>query len=115
MSSRLNLQAWFGRVGIYLFAQLLQGRMTPGVQVLDAGCESGRNLIYFLRSGSDVCGVDQSSEAIAQVRALAAALSPQLSADHFRVEAVESLSFADQSFDLVISSAVLHFAQDEEH
>jgi tellurite methyltransferase len=115
MNSHLNLQEWFGGIDIYLFDQLLKGRITPQMKVLDAGCGSGRNLIYFLRSGSDVCGVDQSSEAIVQVRALAAALSPQLSADHFRVEAVERLSFADQSFELVISSAVLHFAQDEEH
>jgi SAM-dependent methyltransferase len=43
------------------------------------------------------------------------ALAPHLPADNFRVEAVEAMSFGDEGFDLVISSAVLHFARDEEH
>jgi SAM-dependent methyltransferase len=34
------------------------------MRVLDAGCGGGRNLIYFLRCGYDVCGVDLSTEAI---------------------------------------------------
>jgi SAM-dependent methyltransferase len=108
------LQEWFGQIDIYLFDQLLKGRITPRMRLLDAGCGGGRNLIYFLRCGFDVCGVDQSREAIAQVRATASALAPQLSVDNFRVEPVEQMSFPDESFDVVISSAVLHFARDEE-
>ena len=110
----LNLQEWFGQIDIYLFDQLLKGRITPRMRVLDAGCGGGRNLIYFLRSGYDVCGVDQSREAIAQVRSIASTLATQLPGDNFRVEPVERMSFADESFDVVISSAVLHFAKDEE-
>jgi ubiquinone/menaquinone biosynthesis C-methylase UbiE len=34
--------------------------------------------------------------------------------DNFRVEAVERMSFEDTSFDVVLSSAVLHFARDGE-
>ena len=34
---------------------------------------------------------------------------------NFRVEAVESLSFNDADFDVVLSSAVLHFARDSAH
>jgi SAM-dependent methyltransferase len=110
----LNLQEWFGQIDIYLFDQLLKGRFTNRMRVLDAGCGGGRNLIYFLRCGYDVCAVDQSGEAIAQVRATASALAPQLPVHNFRVEPVERMSFADESFDVVISSAVLHFARDEE-
>src|SRR5205085_6477367 len=65
--------------------------------------------------GFDVCSVDQSAESIAQVRALAASLAPNLTTNNFRVEPVEKLSFPDADFDVVISSAVLHFALDEEH
>lgn len=115
MTSPINLQEWFGQIDVYLFDQLLKGRLTPQMRVLDAGCGGGRNLIYFLRSGFHVCGVDQSSEAIAHVRLLAATLAPRLPAGNFRVESVESMSFADSGFDVVISSAVLHFARDEEH
>jgi tellurite methyltransferase len=115
MTPPLNLQEWFGQMDIYLFDQLLKGRFNPRMRVLDAGCGGGRNLIYFLRCGYDVCGVDLSTEAIAHVRALASGLAPHLPADNFRVEAVEGMSFADAGFDVVISSAVLHFARDEEH
>jgi tellurite methyltransferase len=115
MTPHLNLQEWFGQVDIYLFDQLLKGRFNPRMRVLDAGCGGGRNLIYFLRCGYDVCGVDLSNEAIAHVRALASGLAPHLPADNFRVEAVEEMSFADAGFDVVLSSAVLHFARDEEH
>ena len=115
MTPHLNLQEWFGQIDIYLFDQLLKGRFDPRMRVLDAGCGGGRNLIYFLRCGYDVYGVDLSTEAVAHVRALASGLAPHLPADNFRVEAVEAMSFADASFELVISSAVLHFARDEEH
>jgi tellurite methyltransferase len=114
-TSNLNPQELFGGIDIYLFDQLLKGRLNPQMQLLDAGCGEGRNLTFFLRSGYPVCGVDQSSASIAAVRTLAARLAPQLPANNFRVEAVEEMSFAESSFDFVISSAVLHFARDENH
>jgi len=115
MQSNLNLQEWFGGIDIYLFDQLLKGRLKPGTRVLDAGCGSGRNLVYLLRSGYEVFAVDESEEAIRQVRQLASTLSPQLSPDNFRTEPVEHLSFPGAAFDVIVSSAVLHFARSEEH
>jgi tellurite methyltransferase len=115
MNTYINPQELFGQIDIYLFDQLLKGRLTPQMQVLDAGCGGGRNLIYFLRSGFNVFGVDRSIDAIAQVRAFAIKLAPHLPVDNFRVEPVEEMSFTDASFDYVISSAVLHFAKDEGH
>lgn len=111
----MTLREQFGEIDIYLFDQLLKGRFTPRMRVLDAGCGGGRNLIYFLREGYDACGVDQSREAVAHVRALASTLAPHLPVDNFRTEPVEKMTFANESFDVVISSAVLHFARDEEH
>ncbi len=115
MTSPSDLQEQFGSIDIYLFDQLLKGRLTPEMRVLDAGCGGGRNLVYFFRSGFDVSGVDQSSEAVAQIRSLAAHLAPHLPTDDFRVAAIEQMPFDDESFDVVISSAVLHFARDEAH
>src|SRR5688572_28639384 len=93
-----DLQEWFGGIDIYLFDQLLKGRIVPGMRVLDAGCGAGRNLVYFLRSGYEVFGVDESAQQIAQVRKLAAALAPHLPAENFWVGAVERLSadYAEQ-------------------
>jgi tellurite methyltransferase len=113
MQSQLSLQEWFGSIDIYLFDQLLKGRFVPGMRVFDAGCGSGRNLIYFLRSGYEVFGIDESAGAIAQTRRLAAELAPHLPAENFRVEPVERLSADYADFDVVLSSAVLHFARDE--
>jgi tellurite methyltransferase len=104
------LREEFGDIDIYLFDQLLRGRLKPGMRVLDVGCGGGRNLVYLLRHGFDVAGVDQDPEAVAQVRALAARLAPSLPPDRFRVEAIEALSFPAASADVVIASAVLHFA-----
>jgi SAM-dependent methyltransferase len=111
----MNLREWFGGIDIYLFDLLLKGRITPEMKLLDAGCGGGRNLTYFFKTGFDVSGVDQSAAAIAEIRSLSAALAPNLPAENFRIEAVEKMSFADSTFDVVLSSAVLHFARDENH
>lgn len=115
MQPSTNLQDWFGGIDIYLFDLLLKGRITPQMKLLDAGCGGGRNLTYFFRTGFDVSGVDQSPAAIAEIRSLAAVLAPNLSTENFGVERVEQMSFGDATFDVVLSSAVLHFARDEEH
>lgn len=109
------LQEQFGQIDIYLFDQLLRGRIVPGMRVLDAGCGSGRNLIYFLREGYDVFGVDADPHAVEYTRRLARSLAPALPAANFRVEALESMAFPDAFADSVLSSAVLHFARSDEH
>ncbi|WP_103104918.1 class I SAM-dependent methyltransferase [Brevibacillus reuszeri] len=111
----MNLAEQFGNIDIYLFDQLLKGRITKDMRILDAGCGSGRNLVYFLRNGYTVHAVDRSEEAIRAVRQLGATLAPDWSEEQARVEAVERMSFASESFDFVISNAVLHFAEDEAH
>jgi SAM-dependent methyltransferase len=108
-----SLQDQFGNIDIYLFDQLLRGRIAPGMRILDAGCGSGRNIVYLLRSGYDVFGVDGDPDAVASVRKLAGELAPELSAEHFRVEAIESMTFPDSFADCVLSNAVLHFARDD--
>jgi SAM-dependent methyltransferase len=115
MTSQLGLQEWFGSIDIYVFDQLPERQHHFPDARADAGCGGGRNLIHFLRSRYDIYGVDQSSWAVLQARALASSLAPHLPADNFRVELIEELSFADAIFDVVISSAVLHFARNEEH
>jgi SAM-dependent methyltransferase len=103
----------FGQIDIYLLDQLLRGRIAPGMRVLDAGCGTGRNLVYLLREGYEVFGADTSAAAITNVRGLAARLAPALPEDNFRAEALGALSFPKQFVDAVICSAVLHFAIDD--
>jgi len=111
----MTLHEQFGSIDIYLFDQLLRGRLQPGMSLLDAGCGGGRNLVYFLRNGFKVYGVDQSATAIVQAKSLATELLNDIESDQFRVENVDRMSFSNETFDVVLSSAVLHFANDEEH
>ena len=108
-----DLREQFGAIDIYLFDQLLRGRIRQGMRVLDAGCGSGRNIVYFLRSDYDVWGADADPAAIHAVRRLAAALAPRLPAGNFHEEPIEQMTFPDGFSDVVISSAVLHFARDD--
>ena len=115
MSTGSDLQHQFGGIDIYLFDQLLRGRIRPGTRVVDAGCGSGRNLVFFLREGYEVFATDADLPSIEGVRRLAAELAPQLPDSNFRFEPVEHMSFDDGMADVVISSAVLHFARDDRH
>ncbi|HVT97356.1 MAG TPA: class I SAM-dependent methyltransferase, partial [Acidobacteriaceae bacterium] len=72
-------------------------------------------LIYLLREGYEVYAADADPQAVDKVRSMARQLAPPLPASNFRVEAVEHLSFDDGCADVVISSAVLHFARDDAH
>ena len=109
-----DLREQFGDIDIYLFDQLLRQRIAPGMRVLDVGCGAGRNLVYLLRSGYEVFGVDGDASAIQAVRQLASRVAPQLPPDNFRVETIERMTFPDAFADVVLSSAVLHFAHDDE-
>ena len=110
-----DLPSLFGPIDIYLFDQILRGRIEPGMTIFDAGCGQGRNLVFFLREGYDVYGVDPAQSAVEAVQDLAGRLAPRLPPSNFRAEQIESNSFADGCADVVVSSAVLHFARDEQH
>lgn len=105
----------FGGIDIYLFDQLLRGRITSSMRVLDAGCGGGRNMVYLLRAGLSVCGIDEDRAAVEAARAQAEELGVTDASTRIVEGAVDALPWADASFDVVISSAVLHFARDDAH
>jgi SAM-dependent methyltransferase len=110
-----ELRSQFGDIDIYLFDQILRGRFDARTRVLDAGCGDGRNLIYLLQHGVTCYGVDEDAAAIEVMRRTASRLAPQVPADNFVVASIDQLPHADGSMDVVLASAVLHFARDEEH
>ena len=110
-----NLRQLYGDIDIYLFDQLLKGTYNRCQKVLDIGCGGGRNLFYFLQNSYEVYGIDPNPEAVEAVKSLSANLAPGNPTSNFIVAAAENMTFADGSFDLAISSAVLHFAQSHEH
>ena len=110
-----DLATEFGGIDVYLFDQLQKGRIGATDRVLDAGCGSGRNTYYLLTQGVDVFGVDSNPSAVAGLRELAAEHGRAADEDHFRVEPLEALTLESAKFDVVICSAVLHFARDDQH
>jgi SAM-dependent methyltransferase len=80
-----------------------------GKRCLDAGCGGGRYSIAMARLGAEqVIGCDVSSEGILDCRRRAREI-PTVS---FEEASVLNLPFADQSFDFVCSSGVLHHTPD---
>jgi len=108
-----DLHEQFGDIDIYLFDQILKGRIARGMRVMDAGCGGGRNLVYLMRAGYEVFGTDADPGAVAATRRLAGMLAPSLPPENFRAEPLEAGSLPDAFADVVLSSAVLHFAADD--
>jgi tellurite methyltransferase len=100
-----------GNTDIYLIDQIMKGRYTASDVILDAGAGGGRNLEWFVQKGCRVFGTDRDPMAIEALKNA----YPGLPEDRFQVASVEALPFPDAFFNHIISSAVLHFAEDEQH
>lgn len=99
-----------GNVDIYVIDQILKGRYKPGQTILDAGCGSGRNLKWFYKNDFNIYGIDIDAQRIA----LAKEQYPKAS-ESFIIGELDNLPYEEHSFDHILCSAVLHFAQSETH
>ncbi|MDI1321569.1 MAG: class I SAM-dependent methyltransferase [Algoriphagus sp.] len=108
-----ELNRLLGNIDIYLLDQILKGRFTSDMKILDAGCGEGRNAVYFINSGFQIFGIDENELAIQYIRYLSKSLKPDYDAHRFQVGKLEEIPFHTSAFDAVICSAVLHFATDE--
>jgi ubiquinone/menaquinone biosynthesis C-methylase UbiE len=115
MGWRYDLMVWF--FDTFLLRGTLQkfphgtadlAQLQPGEAVLDVGCGTGAlALIARQRVGATghVSGIDPSVQMIARARRKAARRG--LAID-FQVGVIERLAFPDQSFDVVLSSFMMH-------
>ena len=108
-----QLNSLLGNIDIYLLDQILKGRFNKDMKILDAGCGEGRNCIYFLHQGYQIFGVDANPIAIQMARTYAQTIQPSYDTLRFQKSLVEEMPFHKGAFDAVISSAVLHFAQNK--
>jgi tellurite methyltransferase len=101
-----TIQQLVGNTDIYLLDQIIKDRYGKNDRVLDAGCGNGRNLHWFIINHIECYGVDMAPFAIDQLKLQ----YPFLPDDRLQTTVVENLPFADEFFDHVVSSAVMHFA-----
>ena len=100
-----------GRIDIYLLDQLMKNRVHPSMRILDAGCGSGRNAQYFVENNFDIWGIDRQQEAIKIIKENVKHWNPNYDLSKFSIAKLEKIPFPDNHFDFIISSAVLHFAE----
>jgi ubiquinone/menaquinone biosynthesis C-methylase UbiE len=83
-------------------------QLQPGDQVLDVGCGTGTLALEVQRrlgSAGRVVGIDPGAEQIARARAKAAHHDMPIA---FHVGVIEQLAFPDQTFDVVLSTLMMH-------
>jgi ubiquinone/menaquinone biosynthesis C-methylase UbiE len=102
------------RTDIYLLDQIQRGRISMQSTILDAGCGSGRNAEWFIRENADIRGIDGNYEAIAAVHQNIKSWNPDFDTKRFQTGDIGSMPYPEASFDFIISSAVLHFANNDE-
>lgn len=110
-----ELNHLLGNIDIYLLDQILKGRFPKTYKILDAGCGEGRNLIYFLRNNYRVYGIDNNEDAIRMLKYLAGSINRSYPLKRFAVGDVVNMPWKNHKFHAIISSAVLHFAENEGH
>ncbi len=106
-----ELNRLLGNIDIYLLDQILKGRLTKEMKLLDAGCGEGRNSVYFINQNFQIFGIDSNEVAIQYCRYLAKTINPNFDVHRFQVGKLEEIPFHTEAFDAVTCSAVLHFAE----
>ena len=90
------------------FAKLLEQNGLTGGRLLDVGCGNGRHLVYFSQCGYRVVGFDSSLSAIRLSQEWL--VRENLLGDAFQADSRQVFPFLDDSFEVVISTQVIHHA-----
>jgi len=117
---RYDLMEWF--IDTFMFRSQVRelrqrtatlARIQPGEQVLDVGCGTGTLAMEVARRvgrAGRVAGVDPGTEQIACARAKAARRHVPI---EFQIGVIEQLPFPDQTFDVVLSTLMMHHLPDD--
>ncbi len=112
---RYDLMEWF--IDTFMFRSQVRelrqrtatlARMQPGDAVLDVGCGTGTLAMEVARRvgrAGRVAGVDPGTEQIARARSKAARRNVPI---EFQIGVIEQLPFPDQTFDVVLSTLMMH-------
>jgi ubiquinone/menaquinone biosynthesis C-methylase UbiE len=102
-----------GRAGVIREMTARLAHIQAGDSVLDVGCGTGDLTLAAKRLagvGGRVCGVDAAPEMIGVAQYKAARANSSVD---FRVGVIESLPFPDASFDVALSSLMMHHLPDD--
>jgi len=105
---RYDLMLWLaarGREAAFRDRQLDLARVTSGESVLDVGCGTGTLALAAARRAASVHGLDPSAALLARARKKARRARLDVM---FELGTGESLPYPNESFDVVLSSFVLH-------
>lgn len=106
-----DLEDWYtqslGRLYLKRCWEVIAPELAPlaGQEVLDAGCGAGHYSELLALSGALVQGIDTDEQLLERARG-------RVPAGHFRTASVETLPYADASFDAVLCCNVLEFVPD---
>ena len=90
---------------------ILKGNVNPSSRVLDIGCGEGRNGIYFIQNGYEYHGWDTDESKISLLEYLSKSIIGAKVT--FEIQDFRRAS-SNETYDLIICSRVLHFAESEE-
>ncbi len=96
----------------------LRSSLPQGARILDYGCGSGNNAIFFIEKGYEVHGVDVApSFKSLLVKNMALHHVDTKAAEHFSVISPDSidLDYPDNYFDFIFSNQVLYYLPSLEH
>jgi len=122
--TNIGMEGWWGENGLhqglhemnpirggFVVGLLKQYYTSNDIQIIEVGCGGGIFCEYIAQQGYDIIGVDLSSGAINVAREHA--LINQLKI-RYEIASVYQLPFADESFDIVMSSDFLEHIEDLE-
>ena len=116
---RYDLKEWF--FDAFLFQGKLRelqqrtadlARIQPGEKVLDVGCGTGtlaKEVARRVGATGQVFGIDPGAQQIARARNKASRLNLPI---EFKVGVIEHLDFPDQTFDVALSTIMMHHLSD---
>ncbi|PJD94126.1 MAG: SAM-dependent methyltransferase TehB [Legionella sp.] len=91
---------------VYVYQTYL--RHLQGLSILDAGCGSGRNLLYLATMGHHVTGIDHKQTALVAIQDIAQK-EALLTANTLLHDLNQPLNIEPEQYDLVLSTVTLQF------
>ncbi len=110
-----DLNKALGNADLLLIDQILKNRFNPELKILDAGCGEGRNMVYFIRNGYEIYGIDQDKVTVSMAKLISKSINRDYPSENIRVSSIEKNPFPENFFDVVFCINVLHFAYDIDH